>query len=77
MAGDAFGNGIYKSSDAGLSGPSTAATCFALPATGAPGTSCCALADENIKSLVNPNNSNIVIAGASYGLFLSYDAGVT
>ncbi len=77
---DMYGNGIYKSTDGGATWTQYGANVFApYTLSGAPGASCCALApDENVKAIaVHPNNPNIVIAGASYGLFISWDAGVT
>jgi len=80
VAGDGFGNGILKTTDGGATWTHYGAGVMApYSSAGAPGSSCCAAApDENIKVIaVDPRNSNTVIAGASYGLFISYDAGVT
>lgn len=77
---DMFGNGIYKSTDGGTTWYQYGANVMSpYTSAGAPGASCCALApDQNIKTIViDPHNSNTIIAGGSYGLFISYDAGVT
>ncbi len=77
---DMFGNGIYKSTDGGTTWYQYGANVMSpYTSAGAPGAACCAQApDENIKTIViDPHNANTIIAGASYGLFISYDAGVT
>lgn len=79
-AGDMYGNGVYKSTDAGATWTQYGSGVFSpYGSAGVPAASCCAQApDENIKAIViDPHNSNTVIAGASYGVFISYDAGVT
>lgn len=78
--GDMYGNGIYKSTDGGATWTQYGSSVFSpYTLSGAPASTCCTLApDENIKVIaVHPNNSNIVIAGASFGLFISWDAGMT
>lgn len=80
VAGDMYGNGIFKSTDGGATWTQYGAALFSpYQSPGAPGTSCCAQApDENIKAIaIDPRNSNTVVVGAAYGLFISYDAGVT
>jgi hypothetical protein len=77
-AGDMYGNGVFKSTDGGTTWAQLGANLFSpYGSVGAPAASCCALApDESIKAIaVNPNNPNTVFAGASYGLFVSYDGG--
>jgi len=78
--GDGFNNGIYKSTDGGTSWKQYGANVFSpYLSAGAPASACCALApDENVKKIViDPHDSNTVIAGCSFGLFISRDAGVT
>lgn len=77
---DMYGDGIYKSTDGGATWFHYGGNIMSpYTSNGAPGAACCASApDENIKSIViDPRNHNTVIAGASYGLYISYDAGVT
>jgi hypothetical protein len=77
---DMYGNGIFKSTDAGATWTQYGASLFSpYGSAGAPGSTCCVQApDENIRHIVvHPGNSNIVIVGASYGIFISWDAGVT
>ncbi|MBP7686623.1 MAG: hypothetical protein KA765_01885, partial [Thermoflexales bacterium] len=79
-AGDMYGNGVFKSTDGGATWTQLGANVFSpYTSVGAPASACCALApDQNVKAIaVNPNNPNTVFAGASYGLFVSYDGGGT
>lgn len=77
--GDGFSNGVFKSTDGGTTWKQYGAdvfTPYVLP--GAPASTCCTSApDENVKVIgIDPNNHNTIIAGASYGVFISRDAGV-
>jgi PQQ-like domain len=77
---DMFGDGIYKSTDAGKTWYHYGGSLMSpYGSPGAPGTACCNPApDQNIKSIViDPRNHNTLLAGGSYGVFISYDAGVT
>jgi hypothetical protein len=77
---DMFGDGIYKSTDGGATWNQYGANVMSpYTSPGAPGASCCSLApDQNINNIViDPRNHNTIVAGASYGVFISYDAGLT
>jgi hypothetical protein len=78
---DMFGNGVYKSTDGGATWTQYGAAVFSpYQSVGVPAaTGCCAMAPKNnIKVIaVDPHDSNTVLAGADYGLFISRDAGVT
>jgi hypothetical protein len=78
--GDMYGSGVFKSTNSGASWTQHGADVFAPYASaGVPAAACCAQApNENIEAIaVDPRDASTVFAGASYGLFVSYDAGVT
>lgn len=77
---DMFSNGVYKSIDGGATWTQHGAEVFSpYTSPGAPGLTCCVNGpDQNIHTLaIDPNDRNTILAGASYGLFISRDAGVT
>lgn len=77
---DMFSNGVFKSTDAGVTWQQYGANVFSpYTSPGVPGLACCVNGpDQNIHTLaIDPNDRNTILAGASYGLFISRDAGLT